>query len=332
MLFIYDKEEETTLKIKIMDKSGILLDYIDFHEICYNNNQDDYVHAMVIDDKRIQNKEDLVFIHGMAASSICYYGAFNLLSKHFRIIAIDIPGMGCSSRNDINFKNHYDTEKYFIDRIKNALDKFNLTKFTLIGHSMGGYISGLFSIKFPEIVKNLILLSPVGISSSYYKIKYDGVKEDLLCRLFYKIGSPPSMGYKFFNILSSFILDRFMDVKLKDSWLYKDKDNFQNLKDFLNLIMRNVCCSEKAGLYLFDKDFRPYKPLTQHFKTIKDINILFFYGENDWNPKQNADDLKQLIPSVQIETVPESGHNMFFENYFDKVCEKIINYCIYDKK
>jgi pimeloyl-ACP methyl ester carboxylesterase len=38
--------------------------------------------------------------------------------------------------------------------IQNVLDTFGLSKdLTFVGHSLGGYISGLFSIKYPERVK-----------------------------------------------------------------------------------------------------------------------------------------------------------------------------------
>jgi cardiolipin-specific phospholipase len=38
----------------------------------------------------------------------------------------------------------------------------NLDSFYLVGHSLGGYISSLYTIKYPQRVKKLLLVSPIG--------------------------------------------------------------------------------------------------------------------------------------------------------------------------
>ena len=45
-----------------------------------------------------------------------------------------------------------------------------LEKIVLLGHSMGGYLSCRYALKYPENVERLILVSPVGVgegSSSF---------------------------------------------------------------------------------------------------------------------------------------------------------------------
>ena len=39
----------------------------------------------------------------------------------------------------------------------------NLKSFYLVGHSFGGYIAGSYTCKYPQHVKKLILVSPIGI-------------------------------------------------------------------------------------------------------------------------------------------------------------------------
>jgi pimeloyl-ACP methyl ester carboxylesterase len=38
-----------------------------------------------------------------------------------------------------------------------------LESFCLIGHSQGGYIAGNYTVKYPQHIKKLILISPIGI-------------------------------------------------------------------------------------------------------------------------------------------------------------------------
>ena len=42
---------------------------------------------------------------------------------------------------------------------------------------------------------------------------------------------------------------------------------------------------------MFDSDLRAYKTLTQNSNKIEKINILFFYGERDWNTVEPANDV-----------------------------------------
>jgi pimeloyl-ACP methyl ester carboxylesterase len=94
LLLIHDNEEEKKLKLKIMSKSGIPVHAIEYRNIMINNDKDEYIHTMIIDDNAYENKRNLVLIHGLTGSCVCYYGILSELRRNFRIIAIDIPGMG----------------------------------------------------------------------------------------------------------------------------------------------------------------------------------------------------------------------------------------------
>ena len=39
----------------------------------------------------------------------------------------------------------------------------NITEFYLIGHSFGGYLMGNYAVAYPQHIKQLLLLSPIGI-------------------------------------------------------------------------------------------------------------------------------------------------------------------------
>ena len=99
------------------------------------------------------SKPLLVLIHGYAASSIMFFKTFNLLEKDYHVIALDLPGMGCSSRPHFRANNRQDAEEFFIQSIEKWRHKMDITNFTLIGHSFGGYVSAKYTLKHPEHVK-----------------------------------------------------------------------------------------------------------------------------------------------------------------------------------
>lgn len=108
------------------------------------------------------------------------------LAHHFdRIIAIDWPGMGCSdqstyksspvmnllnsiyarasSRSDDMDDEAQSMTDFYIDSLERIRIEENVSRFTLAGHSLGGYLSARYALKYPQRVSNLILISPVGI-------------------------------------------------------------------------------------------------------------------------------------------------------------------------
>jgi pimeloyl-ACP methyl ester carboxylesterase len=100
----------------------------------------------------------LIALHGWRDNS----ASFELLAPLLpdaRIIAVDLPGHGLSSRR--HSEGHYYIWTYITDVLA-VVDGLNLPFFNLLGHSMGGAIASLFAALYPERVKNLILLDAVG--------------------------------------------------------------------------------------------------------------------------------------------------------------------------
>lgn len=99
--------------------------------------------------------EAVICIHGVPTSSYLYRKVVEALSnKGYRAIAIDLPGLGLSSRPenfDYNFKN-------FARFLLKAIDKLGVLKFHLIVHDLGGPIGfALAAHNLPRIVSLTIL-------------------------------------------------------------------------------------------------------------------------------------------------------------------------------
>ncbi|TVY91464.1 putative cardiolipin-specific deacylase, mitochondrial [Lachnellula willkommii] len=129
------------------------------------------------DDEEVE--ENLVMLHGYGAGLGFFYKNFEGLSrvKGWKIYALDMLGMGRSSRPP--FKVHAkdqagkitEAENWFID----ALEEWRILKkidtFTLLGHSMGGYMAVAYALKYPGHLNKLVLASPVGIPEDPYAVQ-----------------------------------------------------------------------------------------------------------------------------------------------------------------
>lgn len=101
-----------------------------------------------------ENKNTLVFIHGLSDSLEYWKPLTNELKKDYKILSYDIRGNGKSE----NGKEKATINTYQEDLYK-LLKKLNITNAIFIGFSMGGNIALKIATQHPEITKGLILFS-----------------------------------------------------------------------------------------------------------------------------------------------------------------------------
>jgi 3-oxoadipate enol-lactonase len=89
--------------------------------------------------------EPLLLIHGFCGSSAYWQKVLPELSKQFRVIAPDLRGHGDSSAPD----EHYTMER-MADDLARLLDELKIPRVTMLGHSLGGYVTLAFAEKYPD--------------------------------------------------------------------------------------------------------------------------------------------------------------------------------------
>ncbi|KAJ9207604.1 putative alpha/beta hydrolase [Paecilomyces variotii] len=125
--------------------------------------------------------QNLVMLHGYGAGLGFFYKNFEPLSrpKGWHLYALDMLGMGRSTRPPfkVKAKNRQEAiaeaEAWFIDALEEWRIKRGIKRFTLLGHSLGGYMAVAYALKYPGHVNKLILASPVGIPEDPYAVNAD---------------------------------------------------------------------------------------------------------------------------------------------------------------
>ncbi|KAK9477480.1 Alpha/Beta hydrolase protein [Lipomyces japonicus] len=115
--------------------------------------------------------DELVVLHGYGAGLAFFYRNLDSLSSipGLRVHALDFLGYGRSSRPRfrIQAKTKLDavveSESWFVDSLEEWRLKRGIDRFTLMAHSMGGYLGVAYALKHPDRVKKLVLVSPVGV-------------------------------------------------------------------------------------------------------------------------------------------------------------------------
>ena len=89
-----------------------------------------------------------------------------VLSKKNRVITIDLLGHG--KTDNLSYVHTMEDQAKMV---KSVLKHLKLRRFTIIGHSLGGYVSLALAELFPENIKNLILINSTTLPDTHEKQK-----------------------------------------------------------------------------------------------------------------------------------------------------------------
>ncbi len=241
--------------------------------------------------------ETILMIHGLGSYLPAWKKNVSELSKDYRVIAIDLPGYGKSSKDP-----HSGLMSFYAGVIAEFIQKMDLGKVNLAGHSMGGQISMVLTLEKPELVKRLILVDPAGFEVFHAGQKnwFKDVMTPNLVRLTTVEAIETNLASNFYRMPDD---ARFM---IEDRIVMRDASDFEA---YCLAVARSVHGMVEEAV--IDK--------------ISGINVptLIFFGENDMlipnrylNPGftvKIAESGAKLIKDSKLVMVPKCGHFMMFE-------------------
>ncbi|XP_064011177.1 serine hydrolase-like protein 2 isoform X2 [Pogoniulus pusillus] len=98
-------------------------------------------------------------LHGWLDNANTFDRLIPLLPKGYYYVAMDFSGHGLSSHRPAGVPYHF--LDYVID-VRRVAAALQWRRFTLVGHSMGGSVAGMFCFLYPEMVDKLVLLETLG--------------------------------------------------------------------------------------------------------------------------------------------------------------------------
>jgi len=155
--------------------------------------------TVFIDNKKIYwqdygKGDPIILIAGLGSDSSSWLQIIIPLSKNYRVIVFDNIGVGRSDHDNEGI-----SIGLMADCTRKLIAELNLTKVSIIGHSMGGMIAIDLAINYPEMLNKLILVATsakinkrnVYLFRDMVAYIKSGIKEELWIRyMFYWIFSP----------------------------------------------------------------------------------------------------------------------------------------------
>jgi pimeloyl-ACP methyl ester carboxylesterase len=100
----------------------------------------------------------LVMVHGFSASLHTWEPWVERLKTDYRIISLDLPGHGLTRAPE----GYAATMPGFADHVDAVTGRLGVTRFTLIGNSMGGGVAWDYALKHPQKLDGLVLVGAAG--------------------------------------------------------------------------------------------------------------------------------------------------------------------------
>jgi pimeloyl-ACP methyl ester carboxylesterase len=243
----------------------------------------------------------LLMVHGMG-SSLVWDEVIEPVSKAAKVIAIDLPGFGNSSKPKINY-----TIKYYVEFLADFVKYLEISKFNLAGLSLGGWICVDYMKNYPGYVEKLILISSAGLKPIVphirYPIVYDIVKIIMKNLIFSRKA-----------FLKNFQKGAFFDQEKVTPQIFNkfyEYINSKGAKDAYLSALRNV--------FKVDPEFK-------NNLTHIDHPTLIIWGVNDPTfPIKYARQFNELISNSKLNIIPECGHTVTLEKPAE-FCELIIDF------
>jgi pimeloyl-ACP methyl ester carboxylesterase len=112
-------------------------------------------------DDGLRDAPAVVLIHGFGSSLQTWDGWVSGLARAHRVIRFDLPGNGLSPPDPAGTY----TDDRSIELLIALMDRMDIRRATVVGHSIGGRIAWTFAARHPMRVDRLVLVAPDGFAS-----------------------------------------------------------------------------------------------------------------------------------------------------------------------
>jgi len=243
-----------------------------------------------VDGMRVHYRDEgsgpvVIMIHGIVSSLHTWDAWADEMKGKFRVIRFDVPGFGLTGPANFKYK-----PGFFVRFLHGFVKKMELKKFSLIGNSLGGFISWKYAAYHPDQVEKLVLLDPVG-----YPQKTPWI-----------IGM---MALPVIGNIATVITPRFI-VEMNVKEVYGDPSRIkpEAMDRYYELIMREGNRTALRDIFIELEEQAGDPTIDDEIPDIK-VPTMVIWGDKDiWTPYAYIENWKKDLPSAKYVVYKGVGH------------------------
>lgn len=240
----------------------------------------------------------IILIHGLGSYIPAWKKNVSKLSEKFRVIGLDLPGYGKSSKKVDQY-----SIPFFAKTVAALQDSLGIDQAVWAGHSMGGQIALRGALSYPDKISRLILLAPAGFETF---TEQEGT-------LMTNFVTPQSIQSTPDSLIRQTFRATFYDFPKEAEFMIEDRVSIRNASEF-DSYSRAYAASVRAMLE---------DPVVDELDEIEHP-VLIFFGKQDMlipnrqfhpnlTPQKVAESGHKQLPNSTLKLVDEAGHFVHFE-------------------
>lgn len=226
----------------------------------------------------------VVLLHGYLESMIVWDEFVDLLKDKVRVVTLDLPGHGIS-----NVIGEVHTMEYLAKCVGDTMIALGIEHYSVVGHSMGGYVSLAMLDNYRDHIDSIVLLSSTTSADSQEKCDrrrreielIKAGKKNTLARLVPHAGFAP--------------------------------ENVKRLADYIEDISELILMTEDEGVIAILGGMIERKSRGEDLLK-SGIAHMFIFGRHDYYiPEDVAQEMINADPTARVVWLEHSGHMGFIE-------------------
>jgi pimeloyl-ACP methyl ester carboxylesterase len=232
----------------------------------------------------------VILIHGFGGSMWQWEHQQQALSRHFRVITLDLPGFGLSDKPEIDYR-----PDQLVEYFTGFMDALHIPRAALIGNSMGAGLAIAMALEHPERVTRLVLIG--GLPREVrHKLTSPSIRRALETR------APSwlvSLGNRLFGgLMTESLLREFVhDPALLTPAVVDRSDRHRRRPGIIAPIM-----AMRDALPLWESDF------AGRIGAITHPTLVLWGKEDRVFPLAVGEELHRTIRGSQFVAIPDAGH------------------------
>jgi len=254
----------------------------------------------------------VLFVHGIGAgsSSFEWHRNIDMLSKYYKVYAVDLLGFGKSDKPNMTYTAYLYCQ-LISDFIKDIIQKPT----NVIASSLSAAFSIMAANFYSELFEKLILICPSGIAETNTSFN----KNDNMLRL---VLSCPIVGTSIYN----FITSRRNCTKFLEKNIFFDLNNLTD--EIVNSYYYYSHYKNSNGKYAIASFMSNYMNVNieEAIQKVKSPIYVIWGKAAELSPISNLEIIKQLKPNIQYAIFSQTKLMPHIENprQFNKICKEFL--------
>lgn len=249
---------------------------------------------------------DLILVHGLGGYAESWMFNIDALAKNFHVYVLDLIGFGKSEKPNTSYT--YDD---FVKFINEFMEKMNIEKASMIGHSLGGGIVLHYALQFPEKLNNLVLVCSSCLGKEL--------------SIFLKIASIPIIGEKLFGTSRKDIRKIYNELVYDTSLVTDEYIELGYQMSSLPEAKRSFIKTLRSTANFFGHKSKIVDRIKINLHKIQAPTLIIWGKQDKFLPVSHAYIAKKSIPNSTLHLFEKCGHMPMYE-YIDDFNSIVIKF------